>query len=219
MSDGMAHSGNYCVVGSSGAGVDVSPEKVGKVLLWLFWLFRVLRLSSKKGILKKAGLRAGFFAIPTIDKSGWVGYSVDIKISDSRLKEETIEEERIKMKRFRQFFQQTGEKIPADPDCGTFSANEARKALRLGQEEGWPETGHFYAFQYRVYDCELLLKKFNGSYTMDVGVVLPGSNRMFTVGIRRFSTLLEADRYLRSREMPGELEECLKILVSRVQNE
>ena len=123
------------------------------------------------------------------------------------------------MKRFRQFFQQTGEKIPADPDCGTFSANEARKALRLGQEEGWPETGHFYVFQYRVYDCELLLKKFNGSYTMDVGVVLPGSNRMFTVGIRRFSTLLEADRYLRSREMPGELEECLKILVRRVQNE
>ena len=49
-------------MGSGGAGVDVSPEKVGKVLLRLFRLFRVLRLSSKKGILKKAGLRAGFFA-------------------------------------------------------------------------------------------------------------------------------------------------------------
>lgn len=62
MSDGMAHSGNYRVVGSGSAGVDVSPEKVGQVLLRLFRLFRVLRLSSKKGILKKAGLRVGFFA-------------------------------------------------------------------------------------------------------------------------------------------------------------
>ena len=63
MSDGMAHSGNHRVVGSGGAGVDVSPEKVGQVLLRLFRLFRVLRMSSKKGILKKAGLRAGLFCV------------------------------------------------------------------------------------------------------------------------------------------------------------